>query len=286
MDCRQLITEHTDYLAEGFSCRALDEDRVLLITPYQLPDGDLIELAVEQRTPGIVRVRDLGETLSSLISQGFDPMGSEKRRWLLEQAMKLTGVELDAGELRKDGPDSAVGALVLDVAAAARAVGDLIYLHRSQDPQDFETRVVTFLSDHAPNVQPKVTVKGLSGHPYRITARVHRPEGPPLLVSTLAPRSQSQVKTAVDRIVRQWVDINHDVQRTQKVSFLNDIDVRWNAPDLRLLARFSLVTGWRERHRVTPVLEGRSVEPELELPLPLWDLDASQKDDEEPSPSD
>ena len=270
MNCTDLIQAHTTYLSEGFQCRPLADDRLLLITPYQLPDGDLIEVAVEERPDGRVRVRDLGETLGSLLAQGFDPNASEKRRWLLDQAIKQVGVEMAAGELRKEGPPDAVGAVVLDVAAAVRAVADMIYLHRSQDPQDFDSRVITFLSDHAPEVQPKVTIKGTSGHPYKVTARVFRPDGRPLFVSTLAPRSRSQIKSTVDRIVRQWVDVDGTLDRTQKLSFLNDLSVSWPVPDLRLLNRFSVVTGWRTRHQLTPVIEGRALEPDIELPLPLW----------------
>jgi hypothetical protein len=271
VDCRQLLERHTTYLAEGFSCERLRADRFLVVTPYQLPDGDLIELAVEQRPHGRVRVRDLGETIGHLVSQGFDPNASEKRRWLLEQALKLGDVQLDAGELKKDGPEGEVGGLLLDVAAAARAVSDLIYLHRSQEPQDFESRVVTFLADHAPEVRPKVTVKGMSGHPYRLAAKVFRADAPPLLVTTVAPRTRGQVKAAVDRTVRQWVDVNHTVERTQKVSFLNDVEVIWSHADLRLMNRFSIVAGWRTRHLLTPVIEGTTVEPDFEHALPLWE---------------
>lgn len=279
MDCCDLLIRHTNYLSEGFQCEALDQGRFVVVTPYTLPDGDLVELIVEDRGSGRVRVRDFGETFSTLLLQGFDPNVSDKRRWLLDQALKAGGVELDDGELQKDGPQEAVGALLLDVAAAARAVADLIYLHRSVAPQDFAARVVAFLTDHAAEVQPGVRIKGGSGHPYRITARAFRPDGRQLLVSALSPKSRGQVKAVVDRTVRQWVDVNHDVDRLQKVSFLNDVSVTWAAADLRLLDRFSLVTGWRMRHQVAPVLEGRATELDFELALPLWDLEARNEEE-------
>jgi hypothetical protein len=280
MDCVDILTRHTNYLAEGFECKRLAADKWSVVTPYSLPDGDLVELVVEDRGNGRVRVRDYGETVATLHLQGFDPTVSDKRRWLFDQALRAEGVEFDAGELRKDGSESEVGALLLDVAATARAVADLIYLHRSVSPQDFDARVVSFLANHAADVQPKVTIKGESGHPYRITARAFRADGTQLLVSTLSPKGRGSVKAVVDRTVRQWVDINHDVARVQKVSFLNDVSVAWPAADLRLLNRFSVITGWRARHQLTPVLEGRLAEPDLELAIPLWETDLEASSDQ------
>jgi hypothetical protein len=270
MNCRDILTHHISYLSEGFHCEPLTETSVAIVTPFRLPDGDLVELVVEQRSAGRIRVRDIGDTLSTLLLQGFDPSVSDKRKWLFEQALRANGVELDAGELQKEGPAEAVGALLMDVAASARAVADLIYLHRSVTPQDFEARVVAFLTDHAADVQPKIRITGESGHRYRVAARAFRPDGRQLLVSTLAPKSRNQIKSVVDRTVRQWVDINHDVTRFEKISFLDDVSVSWPAADLRLLDRFSLVSGWRARHLVAPVLEGTMDEPNFELALPLW----------------
>jgi hypothetical protein len=270
IDCRDLIERHARLLAEKFECRPFDSG-LLVTTPYQLPDGDLVELAVEGRPEGHIRVRDLGTTMAMLLAQGFDPYASDKRRWLLDQAIRLTGVELDAGELKKDGPAETVGELLLDVAVAARGVADLIYLHRSQEPQDFESRVVTFLSDHSPRVDAGAKVRGASGREYRLTARVHRADLPPLLVVALSPRTAPQVKGAVDRTVRLWFDVNGEVGRGQKVSFINDAAVAWPTPDLRLLNKLCLVAGWRNRHALAPVVAGERSEIDIEEALPLWD---------------
>jgi len=271
MDCNEILRRHTTYLSEGFSCERSGDGEFTVVTPYKLPDGDLVELVVEERPEGMIRVRDLGETVATLSLQGFDFLASDKRRWLFDQAIRQSGVEVDQGELRKDGPAETVGALLLDVAAASRAVADLIYLHRSMAPQDFDQRVVSFLADHAVEVQPRVRVKGLSGHEYRVTARAFREDGQQLLVQTLAPRTRAQAKGVVDRAVRQWVDVNHDVDRLHKLSFLNDATVEWPAADVRLLSRFSVVTGWRIRHQLFGFLEGRAAEPDIELALSLWD---------------
>lgn len=270
MDCANLIERHTGYLAEGFSCEPLPDGNVLVITPYQLPDGDLIEIQVEDRGGGRVRVSDLGETFASLMVQGFDPMGSDKRDWLLKQAVRLGDVELNEGELRKEGSSEDVGRVLLDVVTAIRAVSDLIYLHRSQEPQDFDARVITFLSDHTVGVEPKTTVRGLSGHSYRLTAKVLRQEHPPLLLSTLSPRSKGQVKAAVDRTVRQWVDIDGSMPREQKVSFLNDASVQWAKSDVLLLSKLSVVGTWSDRQQLAEFVSGNREPTDGSFDRPLW----------------
>jgi len=262
MNCQDLIAAHLRHVEDGFACRALPDGSTLVVTPYQLPDGDLVELVVELLSGGQVLVRDLGETTAMLGVQGFDPHASEKRKWLLDRAVRLTDVTVDNGELRKQGPADQAGVLLLDVAAAVRGVADLIYLHRSQEPRDFDARVVEFVADHAAEVQPRVTVKGLSGHPYRVTAKVIRADKAPLLVSALSPRGSGQIKASVDRTIRQWVDIDGAVDRTQKVSFLNDVSVEWKQSDLVLLDRFSIVSTWQTRQSLEPVLAGVRDEPE------------------------
>lgn len=83
------------------------------------------------------------------------------------------------------------------------------------------------------------------GRPTRVTARVIRADKAPLLVSALSPRGSGQIRASVDRTIRQWVDIDGTVDRTQKVSFLNDVSVEWKQSDLVLLDRFSLVSTWQ-----------------------------------------
>jgi hypothetical protein len=261
MNCSELISSHLSHIEDGFFCEARPDGSAIVVTPYRLPDGDLVELVVEAESSGDVVVRDLGETIAMLAVQGFDPHASEKRKWLLERAVRLTDVSVDQGELRKQGPADQAGALLLDVAAAARGVADLIYLHRSQEPRNFDSRVVEFMADHASEVQPRAAVKGLSGHTYRVTAKVLRTDKTPLLISALSPRRPG-IKASVDRTIRQWVDVDGALDRTQKVSFLNDLSVEWKPSDLALLDRFSLVSTWRTRHALEPVLAGTRDEPE------------------------
>lgn len=256
MNCAELISSHLGHLEDGFVCQPRPDGTAVIVTPYRLPDGDLIELMVEEGATGNVVVSDFGETLAMLAVQGFDVHASEKRKWLLERAARLTEVILAEGELRKQGAPDEVGSLVLDVAAAARGVADLIYLHRSQEPRDFDSRAVEFMADHAAEVQPRVSITGESGHRYRVTARVLRADKKPLLISALSPRGKGQIKGSVDRTIRQWVDINGAIARAQKISFLNDVGMEWKDSDVRLLSRFSVVSTWNTRHALEPVLAG------------------------------
>ena len=256
MNCGELVSSYLRHVEDGFVCQARPDGSAVVVTPYRMPDGDLIELLVERGTGGGVVVSDLGETIAMLAVQGFDPHASEKRKWLLERASRLADVTLNEGELRKQGPSENVGSLILDVAAAARGVADLIYLHRSQEPRDFDARVVEFVSDHAAEVLPRAPIKGESGHTYRVTAKVLRVDRKPLLVSALSPRGQGQIKASVDRTIRQWVDIDGAFERAQKISFLNDTGVDWKQSDLNLLGRFSMISTWKTRHDLEPVLAG------------------------------
>jgi hypothetical protein len=75
----------------------------------------LIEVFVEEPSPGKVRITDLGETFRHLHSQGFDVDASAKRKFLVETIASRVEVEVSRGRLSKVGPTKKAGDILMDV---------------------------------------------------------------------------------------------------------------------------------------------------------------------------
>jgi len=132
MECSYIIEKAVESLRQEFKCLQHDK-RICVVTPYLYPDNDLIEVFAEDIGGGQVRVTDLGETLRHLESVGLDLFASRKRRFLLDQIAKRMHIDIQRGKVQKEGPVDNVGSLLVDVAAAAQAIADLVYTSKAYE---------------------------------------------------------------------------------------------------------------------------------------------------------
>jgi hypothetical protein len=243
MDCAQVVESTIGELKGAFRCTPFDKG-LCVVTPYLYPDNDLIELFVLELSVGRIRVTDFGETLRHLASQGIDVLGSPKRRFMFEQIAKRLHVQGVGGRLEKEGEPSEVGSVLLDVANAAHAVADLAYTSKAYEPAEFPDEVAALLRDNRIDHELRPRVRGMSGKEYRVGIRIDGVIRREILVEAMSPSQEAVMTAVVNRVVRQWVDIDSG---RQKVSMLNDVDFRWRPEDVVLLARWSDVHTWSER---------------------------------------
>ncbi|RLC64411.1 MAG: hypothetical protein DRI01_03475 [Chloroflexi bacterium] len=243
MQCEEVVEKTLSELSSSFRCITYDKG-LCIVTPYFYPDNDLIEVFVEELAGGLVRVTDLGETLRHLASQGIDVLNSPKRRFMLEQIAKRLHVVLTGGRLEKEGTPQQVGSLLLDVTAAAHSVAGLAYTSKAYEPAEFPEEVSAFLRDNQIDHESRPRIKGISGREYRVSIRIDGTVRPEILVEAMSPSQEAVMTTVVNRVVRQWVDIDSE---RHKVSLLNDVDFRWRSEDVILLGNLSAVHRWSEK---------------------------------------
>jgi hypothetical protein len=223
MQCQEIIDRALAELKAAFRCIPYEQG-VGIATPYLYPDNDLIEVFVQELTGNRVRVTDLGKTLRHLASQGID-------------------VTLANGQLEKEGEAVEVGALLVDVAAAAHGVAGLAYTSKSYEPAEFPDEVSGFLTENSINHERNAKVHGVSGRQYRLTLRINGRIRPEILVEAMSPSQQAGITAVVNRVVREWVDID----APRKVSLLNDEDFLWRQEDIILLGNLSTVHRWSHK---------------------------------------
>lgn len=242
----EIAKQYLDTLSNRFTCEPMD-NHLRVITPYLYPNNDLIEVFVQERPSGTVRVTDLGETLRHLHSQGFDAAIRPRRRDMAEIIASTTGVDLILGQLTKTGPVDELGDILFDVIVAARGVSDLIYTSRAYEPATFAEEVGKFLLESGLEYDSPTRLTGQTGRVYTIRFKLYR--GPTYL-EPLSPRQTSRSGAQVNLAFRMWSDCNGDLVKDRKITMLNDVDIHWRPDDIALLGRVSTVLNWSRRREL------------------------------------
>ena len=245
MECSEIIEKATEALKLGFKCQQYDK-RMCIVTPYLYPDNDLIEVFAEDIGENQIRITDLGETLRHLESVGLDLLASRKRRFLLEQIAKRVHVDIQRGKIQKEGPIDTVGTLLVDVAAAAQAVADLLYTSKAYEPATFPEEVSIFLTEHNIEHEKHYPVIGETTKKYHVSLRINGSRKRDILVEAISPSQETAMTATVNRVFRVWSDVN---ESRRKVSLLNDVDYSWKKEDMALLQRVSVIHEWTKKDR-------------------------------------
>ena len=248
-------------LSANFVCRE-QNGVVWLVTPYRLPDGDLIELIVTSDNSGQFTVTDAGETARYLANHGFDPTASPGAKRVMAEIAARTGVEPALPEIRKTAPAPKLGEALFDVILACLALGDTLYLSRAYQPTRFVEEVARMLMEAKFVCTRDKRVVGSSGRSYKVhfSITVYEdgvPHGEALL-HTLTARAPAQAKPVVDAATRMWFDIGNSKWHG---TVLDDRFLGWPTEDVRLLGRLTKVYLWSEREELLKELTAITKQP-------------------------
>jgi hypothetical protein len=239
--CQEIVQQYVQHLGDGFSCYEAD-DRLWVVSPYEYPDSDLLEVVVRAVDEAHVRISDLGETLRHLASMGFDPRETATGAHLLEQARQQHYVELDRGMLTKQVPLAELGAGLHDIFSACLAVAHLSYLARGSRPATFEEEVTQFLVERRIAFERNYKEIGQDGRAYTIDMRVRGRERDGL-VQVLGPTAAGNRISRVNATYRMWSELgNHRLRAT----LLDDRTLSWPPSDVQALSRVSSVYRWTD----------------------------------------
>jgi len=242
--CQEAVEKALEELRVGFRCARLGQ-RLEIVTPYLHPDNDLVEVFIEELASDRVKVTDLGETLRRLETLGMDVLASPKRTFVVQQIASRTHVTLSRGRLEKEGAIHQVGALILDVVAAAHAISDLIFSSKAYEPATLAQEAGELLQKSEIHVEYNVPVVGSTGKRYRVSLKaLGARTGGEILIEAMSPAEERLMTPVVNRVFRMWSDVN---TARNKVSLLNDDYFSWRQEDLSLLERVSVIRTWSTR---------------------------------------
>ena len=224
-------------------------------TPFFYPDGDLIDLFVEEKNGDIV-LTDLGETLRWLSSQGVSEKRSKKQLELIQDVLMGTGVRQHRGSLQLDVRDASDFAnAVATLSQAALRIADVWFTFQPRGGETVVEEVEGFLRVKKIFFDKSPVLHGQSGTPWKLdfytrTARRNA------LVKVLHTDRRASARRIAEHVLAGWVDLE-PIKRTDQtrfVSLFNDTNGVWDAEEYKLVENCSEVAYWSRPDEFTEKL--------------------------------
>lgn len=253
-DIRRQIHEG---IAGLYDCEDGPNGSITILTPFIFPNGDLLDLSVEQISGGFV-VSDLGETCGWLFrTSGIDNL-TAARREKVREIENGTGAQFWQGNLRyqcESSGDIALG--VHSVAQAALQMAELRHSTKAAPRPRNRDRLDEWFETKSLKVARGVRVLGRSRRrwtiDYRTTLDGHdsfamwldRPDHPSALAA------QYRTYTTYADIMRS----TNGVASVPRISILDGADSQWPAEDRALLEDVSSVVCWSDQDQLLALLQ-------------------------------
>lgn len=214
-------------------------------TPFFYPDGDFIDLFIEEKGDGII-LTDLGETLRWLSSQGVSEKRSKKQLELIRDVLMGTGVRQHRGGLQVDvsGPADFANA-VATLSQAALRIADVWFTFQSRGGETVVQEVEGFLRVKKIFFDRSPVLRGQSGTQWKLDFYT-RSARRNALVKVLHTDRKASARRIAEHVLAGWVDLepNNRTGQTRFVSLFDDTDGVWDAEEYKLVENRSTVAYW------------------------------------------
>lgn len=225
-------------------------------TAFLYPDGASIDLFVVQQGALVpaLRLSDLGQTLAWLLDVQVKPWLSKKRQGLLDDVLRLYGIEQRGAELSVavHSADALMGS-VLALGQACVRVSDLMFTKRSVLTMPFAEQLEDLLSDlEYPYVQ-NAELDGRYGKGVRVDFLVNGPRLQSAMLG-LSSGTAAQAHLAATEVFRRWFDLDGPRRTVQRVTVYDDSMDVYREEDLRRLRELSELVAVSDRRSLAELL--------------------------------
>ena len=253
-DIRQTIRNG---IAGLYNCEDGPNGSITILTPFVFPNGDLLDLSVEQTSAGLV-VSDLGETYGWLFrTSGIDNLTPARLR-KIHEIENGTGVQFWHGNLRYECDDSGDLALGVHlVAQAALQIAELRHSTKSAPRRRNQDRLDEWFEAKSLNVVRDVRVPGRSQHKWKIDYRITVADRDSYAMWIDSP-DQPSALPAVYRTYTTYADLKHSANgaaSVPRISILDGADTQWRTEERALLEDVSSVVCWSDQDQLLPLLQ-------------------------------
>lgn len=258
IDCGDVVERYLETVNRELHCERLEDERILIDTPYLHADGDVIQVLLEPVVGGQIRFTDEGMTAARLEIHGVD-IQSRKASSEASSVVRAYNVDLAGDTLQVQGQPANSSDMLIRLVGAMRGIDSLSSLKREAGAPRFDAQVITYLNSLFEGVSERPQIAGRTGHLYRLTAAVPRGDSQ-VLVQAAAGSTADAQQRSLEHALRVFFDIDGQMPRTNKLVVVSSIDERpWRSEDLQLLGEVAYVGSWSERERVTSFLQGTNI---------------------------
>ncbi|MCA1601195.1 MAG: DUF1828 domain-containing protein [Acidobacteria bacterium] len=252
-NCDSLVAAVLAEQAEGWSCRPVTDDTLLLISPLHYSDGDAVEVMVKTSGDKVI-VHDGGESIARLDAAGAGAdQGRLRDAWA--RLLRAHAVEHDHGLVLRKAALSDVAQAVQEMVEALANIDGLRLLAPPPRALPFPDRIVGLLEAEFPDVKRRVKRKGASGIPYHLTAVAGHEKRKVYVQAASGSTAQSQ-RTAAEHAYTAFSDINGQLTSDHKLIVLDDEKLTWIPQQVKLLTRVAFVGTWTDRQRWINFIRG------------------------------
>lgn len=232
-------------LPQLFVCSKAPEGAVRVRTPFVTPDGDLIDVFVEEHDEGYL-LTDYGEALAWLWMQSSSGRLTSSQNRMVDDVCRTLGIVRDKGQLilRCSSP-SFLGEAVHTLGQAIVRVCDLWFTFRVRRWVSVGDEVEEWLRRRSFKVERGRRRSGRSGREWRVDYEVTAGFRSSLIF-LLTSGSRSDARRASEHVVAGCFDLRHllDSGEATLVSLFDDTLDVWRPEDIKLAEEVSEVVMW------------------------------------------
>jgi len=214
-NCESIVGEYLKLLKAGFTVVEA-EGECRIVTPLHRPDGEAVEVVVQQSRSGHVRLTDEFSTVDYLFLNGLNLEGNQKLYDEAVRIVRLRGVEFQSSELfieTSEGQEAEALSKLLD---AIEALTYFIYRRSHREIKSFADEVELYLAENSVTFSAEYS---LHGRTIDHIAPIYVNSAKNLVIS---PLSSTSVGNARHR-VKELAFMVQDVKAVQPIVRFNAI---------------------------------------------------------------
>ena len=201
--CIGVVNKYLERLSSDFNATPSDNG-CFLLTPFNRPDGEGVELELETLPDGSIRINDMGDTAGYLFVNGLTMSKAMTDR--AKFISRCYGVSFDGYTLEIETQPESSGDALHELIQAVLAVTDLIQMRRSTRPRivRFDYAVESVIKHSAAAYD---TAYQVSGKRETHTFGFHVNSGRNLLIQPITTASASDAHAIAERWAYRFIDV-------------------------------------------------------------------------------
>ncbi|MBN1762207.1 MAG: DUF1828 domain-containing protein [Methanomicrobia archaeon] len=248
-----IIKKNTvDWFQEKIIIEDEGEKACRLIMPLMSGDGDLIEFTISEKSNGIIRISDEGETFAKLFTLGFEIEKSSKRLEIVKTLANTLEVNISEEEIFVLTKFEKLGDAVTRIISALYGINYLTYTIHPYTPPRFREMVDKFLVEedipHDDNVK-------IEGYAVEHTVDFVLSSGH-FLLDALHAAHPYRASIVVDSAAVKSIDIKkkYEEKKETAVIYNDELDV-WDTKRFDLLGTYvDHVIPWTQKGELIEIL--------------------------------
>jgi hypothetical protein len=239
MDCEELKSRVSTWIGSEIECRPTGRDSLIAALPILKPNGDPIELGLEQFSDDHWKVTDLGDTRAALFLGNVDLLDEYVRAEEYRQIVSAYKITESADELSLVVPASSLVEGMFDFVHAIQSMLALQLTVKTKMPaRDFASLIAKFFAEERAAFEiPAGPIEGKSGRwrfSFVLTGTSQRPE---TLVKAVTATSRAMAMRNAEQSAFEILDVRQ--QRDSEAIVITDDEgdreAHWQKPVVRVL---------------------------------------------------